>query len=123
MNKLLFSSKATELELNWLIENCFTEAEKKQLQQIQGSTQGNLFSESYAERYPLGQQQSKRVETVEIDFNDIKADIDLQMQRLGWTTEQGRQYLIDIYGKKSRLHLTDEELLEFWTHLIEKKLA
>lgn len=124
LNKLLFSSKATELELNWLIENCFTEAEKKQLQQIQSSTQGNLFSEQITHgtvdaqnTFVSSPKPQSEVEVIEIDFNDIKADIDALMKRKGWTTEQGRQYLIDTYNKKSRLHLTDEELLEFWDYL------
>ena len=60
---------------------------------------------------------SEEFEIIEYNFDDIKADIDTQMQRLGWNEEQGRQYLIDTYNKKSRLHLTDEELLEFWNHL------
>ena len=107
LNELLFSSKATELELDWLIDNYFTSTEIQQLEQIKNSTQGNLFTSP----------QPEEVEIIEIDFNDIKADMDLQMQRIGWSTEQGRQYLIDTYGKRSRLHLTDEELLEFWDYL------
>lgn len=43
LQKLLYTSRATELELNWLVENYFTEAEVKQLQQIKSLTQGNLF--------------------------------------------------------------------------------
>ena len=56
-------------------------------------------------------------ETIQFDFNDIKYKTDLEMKRLGWTKEQGRDYLLGTYGKRSRLHLTDEELLEFWRYL------
>ena len=56
-------------------------------------------------------------ETIQFDFNDIKHKTDLEMKRLGWTKEQGRDYLLGTYGKRSRLHLTDEELLEFWRYL------
>ena len=55
--------------------------------------------------------------TVELDFNEIRHKIDLEMKRLSWTKEQGRDYLLSTYGKRSRLHLTDEELLEFWHYL------
>ena len=30
--------------------------------------------------------------------------------------EQGKQYLIEIYGKHSRQFLSDEELFEFWDY-------
>ena len=104
---MLFSRKANEIELNWLVENYFTKAERAQLRQIQDSTQTNLFPEL-------------KTEVIEYKFDEIKADIDCQMQRIGWTTEQGKQHLIDTYGKKSRLSLTDNELLEFWEYLKEK---
>jgi hypothetical protein len=55
--------------------------------------------------------------TVELDFNEIRHKIDLEMKRLNWTKEQGRDFLVNTYGKRSRLHLTDEELLEFWHYL------
>ncbi len=53
----------------------------------------------------------------EFDFNQIRHKIDLEMKRLSWTKEQGRDYLLSTYGKRSRLHLTDDELLEFWHYL------
>jgi hypothetical protein len=55
--------------------------------------------------------------TVELDFNEIRHKIDLEMKRLNWTKEQGRDFLVNTYGKRSRLHLTDDELLEFWHYL------
>ena len=39
------------------------------------------------------------------------------MKRLSWTKEQGRDYLLSTYGKRSRLHLSDPELLEFLEYL------
>ena len=47
---------------------------------------------------------------VQIDFNEIRHKIDLEMKRLNWTQEQGRDYLLSTYGKRSRLHLLDDEL-------------
>jgi hypothetical protein len=41
----------------------------------------------------------------------------MELKRLGWTSEQGRNYLLQTYGKRSRQLLSDEELLEFVQHL------
>ncbi|MDZ8134611.1 MAG: hypothetical protein RM049_04820 [Nostoc sp. DedQUE04] len=51
------------------------------------------------------------------DLSRILANTDVQMQRLGWTTEQGREHLIKTYGKRSRTLLTEAELLDFWQYL------
>jgi hypothetical protein len=56
-------------------------------------------------------------ETIEIDFNEIKNKTDVEIKRLSWTKEQGRDFLLKTYGKRSRLHLTDEELLDFLHYL------
>lgn len=48
-----------------------------------------------------------------IDLSDIIAQTDVELQRLGWTVSQGREFLEKTYGKRSRHDLTDEELLEF----------
>ena len=55
--------------------------------------------------------------TLNLDFKEIKCLTDVEVKRLGWTTEQGRNYLNKKYGKRSRLHLTDEQLLEFLNYL------
>ena len=50
------------------------------------------------------------------DFNAIKNLTDIEIKRLGWTTEQGRNYLmknhgvrsaLQVRGAQSRLKLTD----------------
>ncbi len=51
------------------------------------------------------------------DLSRILAKTDVQMQRLGWTTEQGREHLIKTYGKRSRTLLTEAELLDFRQYL------
>jgi hypothetical protein len=55
--------------------------------------------------------------TVKIDFYAVKHETDIELQRLGWTSNEGRDFLKRQYGKPSRLRLTDEELLEFLHHL------
>ena len=39
------------------------------------------------------------------------------MERLKWTPQQGREYLIQTYNKRGRTLLTEEELLDFLQHL------
>jgi hypothetical protein len=52
-----------------------------------------------------------------IDLSDIIAQTDVELQRLGWGVNQGREFLEKTYGKRSRHDLTDEELLEFLLYL------
>jgi hypothetical protein len=52
-----------------------------------------------------------------IDFSDIIARTNVELKRLGWTTQQGKDYLLQTYGKRSRQLLTDAELLDFLRHL------
>ena len=52
-----------------------------------------------------------------MDFNEIKQKTDIEIKRLGWTKDDGREFLKSRYGKRSRLHLTDEQLLEFLRYL------
>ena len=53
-----------------------------------------------------------------IDFDEFKHLTDIEIKRLGWTKEQGREYLKENYGGKcSRLHLTDKQLLNFLEEL------
>jgi hypothetical protein len=51
-----------------------------------------------------------------IELSD--ADLILvEMQRLGWSLEQGKEYLQQTYDKRSRQQLTDAEKSEFLTYL------
>jgi len=52
-----------------------------------------------------------------IDLSDVIAKTDVQMERLRWTPQQGREYLIQTYNKRGRTLLTEEELLDFLQHL------
>ncbi|WP_256875122.1 hypothetical protein [Nostoc sp. C052] len=54
------------------------------------------------------------------DLLDVIAKTDIEMQRLGWTPEQGREHLIKVYGKRSRTLLTEVELLDFLQYLISQ---
>ncbi|HSM80246.1 MAG TPA: hypothetical protein VLS96_01105 [Nodosilinea sp.] len=52
-----------------------------------------------------------------VDLSDIIAQTDVELQRLGWGVNQGREFLEKTYGKRSRHDLTDEELLQFLLYL------
>ncbi len=52
-----------------------------------------------------------------VDLSDIIAQTGIELRRLGWTDSQGREYLKTTYGKLSRHHLSDAELLEFLCYL------
>lgn len=45
------------------------------------------------------------------------AQSDRYLAQLNWTPQQGREYLQQKYGKRSRLQLTDTEILEFIDYL------
>ncbi|MHC5857401.1 hypothetical protein [Nostoc sp.] len=53
-----------------------------------------------------------------VNFSEVIAQTDCEMQRLGLTTEQGRDHLIKTYGKRSRTLLTEVELLDFFQYLV-----
>jgi hypothetical protein len=52
-----------------------------------------------------------------VDFSDIVARTNVELKRLGWTNQQGRDYLVQTYNKRSRQLLSDQELLEFLSYL------
>ncbi|MDJ0717472.1 MAG: bifunctional 3'-5' exonuclease/DNA polymerase [Prochloraceae cyanobacterium] len=53
----------------------------------------------------------------EIEWKDLIAAIDREMARIGWSEKDGINYLQNRYGKRSRLLLSDEEILDFYNYL------
>lgn len=47
----------------------------------------------------------------------LVAKVDLEIQRLGWTTQKQREYLLKIYGKYSLYLFTQEQLQDFLNYL------
>jgi hypothetical protein len=47
------------------------------------------------------------------DLSDPIAKIDVEMDRLNWSIEQGREHLKKTYNKRARSLLNDEELIDF----------
>lgn len=69
---------------------------------------------------PLGEKlaATKKVATNEpIDLSDAIARTSVELKRLGWSNQQGREYLEQKYNKRSRQHLNDEQMLEFLHYL------
>ncbi|MBW4569652.1 MAG: hypothetical protein KME31_16985 [Tolypothrix carrinoi HA7290-LM1] len=52
-----------------------------------------------------------------VDHSDTITKIDIEMQRLGWTTDKGREHLKQTYNKRARSLLDPEELLDFLRYL------
>jgi hypothetical protein len=52
-----------------------------------------------------------------VDLSDAISKIDVEMERLSWTKEQGRDYLVRNFDKRARSLLTNDELLQFLSHL------
>ncbi|OYE02952.1 hypothetical protein [Nostoc sp. 'Peltigera membranacea cyanobiont' 232] len=51
------------------------------------------------------------------NFRDLMNKTDAEMQRLGWTVDQGREHLVRYYGVRSRSLLTEQELDDFLLYL------
>ncbi|AFY33442.1 hypothetical protein [Calothrix sp. PCC 7507] len=65
---------------------------------------------------PTGTSKKKKKSTP-VDLSDVIAKTDVELQRLGWTPEQGREHLIKTYGKRGRTLLTEDELYGFLKYL------
>ena len=52
-----------------------------------------------------------------VDMSDPIAQIDVEMERLRWDRNMGRGYLQKAFNKRSRQQLSDNELIQFLTHL------
>jgi hypothetical protein len=51
------------------------------------------------------------------DPMELIAKTEIELERLGWTKEQGRDFLLQHYGKRSRHFLNERELQDFLNHL------
>ncbi|MFM2432900.1 MAG: hypothetical protein RLZZ511_4114 [Cyanobacteriota bacterium] len=51
------------------------------------------------------------------DVSDLISQIGVQMERVGWTKNQGSNFLAGAYGKRTRAELTAGEMLSFLAHL------
>ena len=56
-----------------------------------------------------------------LDFWDVIAQIDQELKRIGWSQEKAVNHIQFYYGVKSRMHLKDDELLDFLEFLKSMK--
>ncbi|MEC4983103.1 MAG: hypothetical protein SAJ37_11545 [Oscillatoria sp. PMC 1068.18] len=56
----------------------------------------------------------------EMDRDLLMEGTSVEIKRLGWNESQGREFLNERYGKRSRHSLTDEELSEFHQYLLQQ---
>ncbi|MEO0456293.1 MAG: hypothetical protein AAF152_06865 [Cyanobacteria bacterium P01_A01_bin.114] len=85
-------------------------------------SEGIPYTQSQNQSQPASSLASAAIATLDtstspVDLSDIIAQTDVEMARLGWNSQQGREYLEQTYDKRSRQQLTDEELLAFLLHL------
>ncbi|MBF2028989.1 MAG: hypothetical protein IGS48_19885 [Oscillatoriales cyanobacterium C42_A2020_001] len=51
------------------------------------------------------------------DLSSLIAMTDVEMDRIGWTKQEGREYLKRTYGKSTRQRLDEAELMDFLNYL------
>ena len=68
----------------------------------------------------VSQQKQANIQITETQFNQLLEQINQLMKQLNWTTEDGQNYLVTHYRKKSRILLSDAEILEFRDMLQQK---
>ena len=105
--------KVSEPEVKWIKANYLNSSEVQQLDLIEATRQGNLFNDA-------NEDEADSTQSPQLNWQQIIDGIDGEMKRLGWTQEIGRKHLIDTYGVKSRLYLTDGQLMEFYSYLKNK---
>jgi hypothetical protein len=57
------------------------------------------------------------VEEPVMDLSDAIMQIGAEIDRIGWTKKQGSSYLQETYGKRTRVELTQAELMSFLNYL------
>lgn len=96
----------------------FDQSENNPLLEIPPSNVTPFTPRSYSPQEEVGISTTKKTKKSEpVDHSDTIAKIDVEMQRLNWTTEQGREHLKQAYGKRARSLLNPEELLDFLKYL------
>lgn len=89
---------------------------KKKSKAQRDETPASSYSHDEQETSP-GKASTVSAVTTAIDFSELIARTNVELKRLGWTNQQGRDYLLQTYGKRSRQLLSDDELVDFLHHL------
>ncbi|MCC5634768.1 hypothetical protein LC593_02690 [Nostoc sp. CHAB 5844] len=104
-------------------DNLEIESHQPETPTFSGMTASNVtpftprnYSSSETTATPTGTNKRKK-KAEPVDLSDVIAKTDVELQRLGWTPEQGREHLIKTYNKRGRTLLTEEELHSFLQYL------
>ncbi len=69
-----------------------------------------------AEELPSLQESENEVTDI-LEWDNVVSEINQHMERLGWDIERGERHLIETYGVRARIKLSDRQLLEFLDYL------
>ncbi|MGB5592882.1 MAG: plasmid replication protein, CyRepA1 family, partial [Crocosphaera sp.] len=73
---------------------------------------------------PVEKDLKKDIEVEEtLDYYEVIASIDMEMERLGWSKERGIGYILGKYGVTSRFNLDDVQLISFWNYLRKEAIC
>lgn len=115
------TSKASQSPVNTEPEVALSPTETEAVKQQTSSTATKASSseetQSLAESPQTSVSSSSSDEETTMDYSDIIAKTNVELKRLRWTNEQGRKFLEETYGKRSRSLLSESELLEFLQYL------
>ncbi|MBD2016161.1 DUF3987 domain-containing protein [Microcoleus sp. FACHB-53] len=64
-----------------------------------------------------GAHAADHTDPAEAEYKQLITDTDLELKRLGWDEQQGRDYLTKVYGLRSRHLLSNEQLRHFLQYL------
>ena len=105
-------------EIDWVYRHLLNDAEKDKVHEAAHSVQLDLFNQSTVNSQQnrdsslMTDDCSLMTEPV-LEWEDLIATTDSELERLGWTTEQAVDYLKETYGYSSRQLLSDEQILDF----------
>ncbi|PSF29075.1 hypothetical protein C7H19_24470 [Aphanothece hegewaldii CCALA 016] len=94
----------SETEIKWVYHRLLSSSEQEKVKEAANANQLNLF------------------EQVDYNWHKAIAAIDAELERLGWTTQQAKDYVMAKYNKRSRQLLDDDEIVELWQDL-KKQLS
>ena len=80
-------------------------------------TQESDWAHKREENSIEGEESIELADDIEQNVERLMNKTTLEIRRLGWSAAQGRRYLERTYEKRSRQHLTREELVEFLAYL------
>ena len=102
---------------NWAMLDDSSEPEENPLPTPAASNVRQFAPRNYTTE-DVASPKSKRNNTSQpIDLSDVIAKTDVEIERLGWTKEQGKEHLKKTYGKLGRTLLSEQELLDFLRYL------